>query len=88
MISGLPRPAIAGSAKLAPRLASFCISGSGLISLLSGMKPETIAPGGTATGNGRAAIASARSGVVRRQRIAARACAATRSSALASSIGG
>ncbi len=51
MISGLPRPAIAGSASRAPASASFCISGSGLISLLSGMKPETITPGAIGSGN-------------------------------------
>ena len=59
MISGLPRPAIAGSASCAPASASLRISGSGLISLFIGMKPETIVPGVTATGNPRAAIASA-----------------------------
>ena len=41
------------------RPASLRISGSGLISLLSGMKPETIVPGAIASGNFRAAIASA-----------------------------
>src|SRR5262245_12559601 len=59
MTSGLPLPATTGSARQAPLSASFRISGSGLISLLSGMKPETVAPAGTATGNSRAAIASA-----------------------------
>ncbi len=59
MISGSPRPATTGSASLAPDSASLRISGSALISLFNGMKPETIAPGGTATGNGRAAIACA-----------------------------
>ena len=59
MISGLPRPAIAGSASCAPASASLRISGSGLISLFSGMKPETMAPGATATGNAARAIVSA-----------------------------
>ena len=44
MTSGLPRPAIFGSANCAPASASSFISGSGLISLLSGMKPETMVP--------------------------------------------
>jgi hypothetical protein len=35
------------------------MSGSGLISLLIGMKPATVWPGATAIGNARAAIASA-----------------------------
>src|SRR5690349_15787338 len=35
------------------------MSGSGLISLLSGMKPDTTMPGFTAIGNARAAIVSA-----------------------------
>ena len=52
MISGLPRPAITGSASCAPASASLRISGSGLISLFIGMKPETIVPGVNATGNG------------------------------------
>ena len=43
MVSGCPRPAIAGSASCAPASASLRISGTGLISLFSGMKPETIA---------------------------------------------
>jgi len=43
---------------LAPAAASAFISGSGLISLFSGMKPETIVPGAMATGNGRAAMIS------------------------------
>ena len=59
MISGLPRPAIAGSASCAPASASLRISGSGLISVFIGMKPETMVPGVIATGNGRAAIVSA-----------------------------
>ena len=45
MISGLPRPSMAGSARCAPASASLRISGSGLISVFSGMKPETIVPG-------------------------------------------
>ncbi len=44
MMSGLPRPAIAGSAKAAPASASLRISGSGLISVFIGIKPETILP--------------------------------------------
>ena len=51
MISGLPRPAIAGSASCAPAASSLRINGSGLISVFSGMKPETIAPGLIASGN-------------------------------------
>src|SRR6185437_10381871 len=35
------------------------MSGSGLISLLSGMKPDTTMPGFTSIGNARAAIVSA-----------------------------
>ena len=46
MISGWPRPTTTGSASCAPASASLRISGSGLISLLSGMKPETIVSGG------------------------------------------
>ena len=45
MISGLPRPATTGSASLAPASASLRSSGSGLISVFSGEKPDTIAPG-------------------------------------------
>ena len=45
MISGLPRPAIAGSASCAPASASLRMSGIGLISVFIGMKPETIVPG-------------------------------------------
>src|SRR4051812_31995851 len=59
MVSGLPRPAIAGSASCAPPAASLRISGSGLISVFSGMKPDTMVPGMIASGNARAAIASA-----------------------------
>ena len=53
MTSGRPRPATTGSASRAPCPASVFISGSGLISLFIGMKPETIAPGTAETGNGR-----------------------------------
>ncbi len=59
MISGLPRPAIAGSASCAPASASLRNSGSGLISVFIGMKPETMVAGVTSTGNARAAIVSA-----------------------------
>ena len=45
MISGWPRPATTGSASCAPASASLRISGNGLISLLSGEKPETMTPG-------------------------------------------
>ena len=45
MISGLPRPATTGSASLAPAAASLRSSGSGLISVLSGEKPDTIDAG-------------------------------------------
>ena len=44
MISGLPRPAIAGSASCAPASASLRMSGIGLISVFIGKKPETIVP--------------------------------------------
>ena len=57
MVSGCPRPATAGSASCAPASASLRISGMGLISLFSGMKPETIASAATASGSGRSAIA-------------------------------
>ena len=73
MISGLPRPAIFGSASVAPASASFFISGSGLISLLSGMKPETMVPG--AIGKRKSARRNRlgrRLAHVRRQRIAPR----------------
>ena len=45
MISGLPRPAMAGSANCAPAWLSLRNSGSGLISLFIGMKPATMVPG-------------------------------------------
>ena len=51
MIKALPRPAIAGSASCAPAAASFFIRGNGLISLFSGMKPDTMTPGPMASGN-------------------------------------
>ena len=71
MISGLPRPAIAGSASCAPASASLRISGIGLISVFIGMKPETMVPGVTSTGNARAAIVSAAACTLRRrQRVA------------------
>ena len=41
MISGLPRPAIAGSASRAPSWAALRIKGRGLISVFIGEKPET-----------------------------------------------
>ena len=59
MVSGLPRPAIAGSARRAPCSANLRSKGSGLISLFSGMKPETIVPWVIATGNVLAATTSA-----------------------------
>src|SRR5262249_13295312 len=59
MIRGWPRPATTGSASRAPAAASLRISGTGLISLLSGEKPETMLPGWTASGNSRPAIVSA-----------------------------
>jgi hypothetical protein len=59
MMSGWPRPITAGSASCAPDSASTRIRGRGLISLFTGMKPETIAPARTGTGNGRAAMACA-----------------------------
>ena len=45
MISGLPRPAIAGSARLRAGIASLRSSGIGLISVFIGEKPDTIMPG-------------------------------------------
>jgi len=59
MVSGWPRRPVTGSASCTPASASFFISGSGLISVFIGMKPDTIAPAGIESGNGRAAIASA-----------------------------
>ena len=59
MISGLPRPATTGSASPAPAVASLRMSGSGLISVFSGEKPDTMMPGAIEMGNGRAAIAPA-----------------------------
>jgi hypothetical protein len=50
---------ITGSAKFAPAAASFFSKGSGLISLFSGMKPETMTPGVMGSGNSPAAICSA-----------------------------
>ena len=41
MISGSPRPATTGNASCAPETTSLRISGSALISLFNGMKPET-----------------------------------------------
>ena len=81
MISGWPRPAIAGSASCAPASASLRISGSGLISLFIGMKPETIVPGFTAIGNARAAIASAAPARMSAGSASRRASASVRSSA-------
>src|SRR5262245_25678659 len=80
MVSGCPLPATTGSARCAPASASLRSSGSGLISLLSGMKPETIAPGGTAIGNGRSAIACAAAARTSAGRASRRASAALRSS--------
>ena len=59
MISGLPRPAMAGSARRAPASASLRISGTGLISLFIGENPDTIIPRSMRTGNERVAIVSA-----------------------------
>ena len=57
--SGWPRPTMRGSASATPCSASLCISGGGLISLLYGMKPETMTLADTGSGNLRAAMASA-----------------------------
>ena len=57
MTSGSPRPTTTGSASFAPLSANARISGRMSISLLSGMKPETITPGSIATGKARAASA-------------------------------
>ena len=59
IISGLPLPATTGSASPAPRSLSRRISGTGLISLFSGEKPDTIMPAVIASGNGRAAMVAA-----------------------------
>ena len=80
-------PATTGSASRAPAAASLRISGSGLISLLIGMKPETMAPAGTAMGNGRAAMVSAASRRSDAGSASRRASISRRSFALASSIG-
>ena len=87
MISGLPRPATTGSASWAPASASRRISGSGLISVLSGEKPETMTPGVIGSGNGRAAIASAAACRSAAGSASRRANAVLRSSILRSSIG-
>ena len=87
MISGLPRPATTGSASLAPAAASLRISGSGLISVLSGEKPDTMMPGLIGSGNGRAAIASAAACRSAGGSASRRANAVLRRSALSSSIG-
>ena len=86
MVSGLPRPATAGSASCAPKSASLRINGMGLISLPIGMKPATIASGITATGNGRAAMACAAAARTPAGSASRRARAWRRSAALASSI--
>ncbi len=83
MISGLPRPAIAGSASCAPASASLRISGIGLISVFIGEKPETIMPGLTATGNARAAIVSAAACAAAAGNASRSARAAARSAAFA-----
>ena len=88
MMSGLPRPAIFGSASVAPASASAFISGSGLISLLSGMKPETMVPGETASGNARAAIASAAALRASAGSASRRATASRRRAAFSDSIDG
>ena len=79
-----PRPPAARAARPRPRACAS--AAAGLISLLSGMKPETIAPGATATGNGRAAMVCAAplARIGRRQRVAARRCASRRSARLGS----
>ena len=86
MVSGLPRPAIAGSASCAPASASLRISGMGLISLFSGMKPETIASAAIATGNGRSAIACAAAARMSAGSASRRASASRRMAALASAM--
>ncbi len=86
MISGLPLPATTGKASVAPASASLRMSGTGLISLFIGMKPDTTAPGSIARGNGRAAIASAAAARSSRGKASRRASASRRSTALASSI--
>src|SRR5439155_6388965 len=57
IVSGLPRPAIAGNASCAPSTARLRISGIGLISFPIGMKPETIDLSVSEIGNGHAGIA-------------------------------
>jgi len=85
MTSGLPRPATTGSASPAPAAAKARISGTGLTSLLSGEKPDTIAPAGTATGKGRAAMAAAAPARSAGGSASRRATAARRTSALSDS---
>ena len=86
MLSGMPRPQTTGSASWAPAPASLRISAIGLISLPSGMKPETIVRGVSATGNGRAASARAAAARALAGNASRRPRASTRSSALACSI--
>ncbi len=88
MISGLPRPATTGSASVAPASASLRMSGSGLISLLIGTKPATMAPAGTAAGNGRAAITCAAAARASAGSASRRASACRRNSAFAFGGGG
>ena len=57
--SGVPRPCTTGRASGAPWSARRRIRGTGLISLRMGEKPDTTMPGKSATGNPRAASASA-----------------------------
>ena len=83
MISGYPRPAMAGSARLAPASASLRSSGMGLISDFAfiGMKPETMVPAATGTGNARSAIAAAAAARSAASNASRRAMAVARSAA-------
>ena len=83
MISGLPRPATTGSASRAPASASLRISGSGLISLFIGMKPDTMAPGAIGDREGARRDRLGGGGALGRGSASRRASASRRSAALA-----
>ena len=86
MTSGLPRLPVTGSASCAPASASVFISGSGLISLFIGMKPDTIAPAEIGTGKGRIAIVSAAAARASGGSASRRACMSRRSAAFCSEM--
>jgi hypothetical protein len=86
MISGLPRPAIAGSASRAPSWAALRIKGRGLISVFIGENPEMTMPAVMVTGKGRAAIVSAAAARSSAGKASRRANACSRSDAFDESI--